>query len=246
MVYRTNLIKEINKLAHYKDIFYELFIGYFALLILTKILGKTTISQLSTFDFIAALVLGELVGAAMYTKDTKVLHVLFAITIWGALIYFTAWITQKFRVTRSIFEGTPQLIINKGMIVFDVLKKNQMDLDQLSMGLRLKDAFSFFEVEYAFLEPNGDISVIKKTPFNTVTTRDINLAPKIQKLTYSVVLDGEVIEKNLQEIQKDKAWLLNELKQHNYPDEKEIFIAEWNEETGLYIQGFNEVGKPSN
>ncbi|MDF2556967.1 MAG: hypothetical protein K0R71_795 [Bacillales bacterium] len=230
-------------MAHYKDVFLELFIGYFALLILTKILGKTTISQSSTFDFIAVLVLGDLVGAAMYAKDAKVFHVLFAIAIWGALIFFTALITQKFRKTRSIFEGTPQLIINKGKIVFDVLKKNQMDLDQLSMGLRLKDAFSFYEVEYAFLEPNGDLSVIKKMPYNTVTTKDINLAPKSHSLSYHVILDGEIIEQSLQAAQKDKFWLLNELKHYNYQNEKEVFVAEWNEETGLFIQGFKDVGK---
>lgn len=229
----------------YKDIFLELFIGFFALLALTKILGKTTMSQFSTFDFVAVLVLGELVSAAMYVRETKVLHVLFAVTIWGSLIYFTAWITQKFRKTRALFEGTPQIIINKGKIVFDVLKKNQMDLDQLSLGLRLKDTFSFYEVEYAFLEPNGDISVIKKMPFNTVTTKDINLAPKAQNLSYHVVLDGEIIEKSLQEAQKDKNWLLNELKYLNYPSEKEVFVAEWNEETGLFVQGFKDVGKPT-
>lgn len=232
-------------MIYYKDIFLELFIGYFALLVLTKILGKTTISQFSTFDFIAVLVLGELVGAAMYVKETKVLHVLFAIAIWGALIYFTALITQKFRKSRSIFEGTPQLIINKGKIVFEVLKKNQMDLDQLSMGLRLKDAFSFYEVEYAFLEPNGDISVIKKPPYNTVTTKDLNLPPKVQCLSYHIVLDGEVIEKGLSSIQKDKQWLLNELKNYNHTDEKDVFVAEWNDETGLFVQGYKEVGKPS-
>lgn len=231
-------------MAHYKDIFFELFIGYFALLILTKILGKTTISQFSTFDFIAVLVLGELVGAAMYTKDTKVFHVLFAIGIWGALIYLTAWITQKFRKTRAIFEGTPQLIINKGKIVFDVLKKNQMDLDQLSMGLRMKDVFSFYEVEYAYLEANGDLSVIKKTPYNTVTAKDINMVPKTQTLSYHVVLDGEIIEQSLQAAQKDRFWLLNELKHYNYANEKEVFVAEWNEETGLFVQGFKDVGKP--
>lgn len=231
-------------MAAYKDIFIELFIGYFALLALTKILGKTTLSQFSTFDFIAVLVIGELVSAAMYVRETKILHVLFAVTIWGTLIYFTALITQKFRKTRSILEGAPQIIINKGKVVHEVLKKNQMDLDQLALGLRLKDAFSFFEVEYAILEPNGSISVMKKTPFNPVTTKDMNLPPKVQSLSYPVIYDGEIIEQSLPIIQKDKKWLQTELKHFNYTDAKDVFIAEWNDETGLFIQGYSDGGNP--
>jgi uncharacterized membrane protein YcaP (DUF421 family) len=231
-------------MAAYKDIFIELFIGFFALLALTKILGKTTMSQFSTFDFIAVLVLGELVSAAMYVRETKILHVLFAVIIWGSLIYLTALITQKFRKTRTIFEGAPQIIINKGKVVHDVLKKNQMDLDQLSLGLRLKDAFSFYEVEYAILEPNGSISVMKKMPFNPVTTKDMNLPFKNQSLSYPVILDGEIIEQSLPIIQKDKKWLLEQLKKFNYSDVKDVFIAEWNGETGLFIQGYRDGGNP--
>ncbi len=222
----------------FKDIIIELIVGYIALLIMTRVLGKTTITQISTFDFIAVLILGELVGAAMYSEGTKWTHVLFAMLIWGILIYSTAIITQKFRKSREIFEGHPSIIIKKGMIDFKTMKKNQLDLDQLMMLLRLKDVFSIIEVDYAIIEANGDISILKKMQFAPVTNGDMNIAPKMQYLSYMLIQDGEIIDENLTTIGKTAEWLENEIKTRQFGSVKEVFLAEYNEEYGLFVQGY--------
>ena len=90
-----------------KSIAIELIVGYFALLILTKILGKTQITQISAFDFISALILGELVGNSLYDGKTTVFQILAAISIWGSLIFITEYFTQKSRRFRHMLEGTP-------------------------------------------------------------------------------------------------------------------------------------------
>jgi uncharacterized membrane protein YcaP (DUF421 family) len=84
----------------------------------TRGLGRTTNSKISTFDFIALFILGELVGAAMYVKGTRWKHVLFAMVVWGIMIYVSAWITQKFRKSRELFEGHLLVVINKGYVDF--------------------------------------------------------------------------------------------------------------------------------
>lgn len=73
----------------------ELFVGFICLFFLTKLLGRATITQLTTFDFISALVLGELVGNALYDSEIGIGRIVFAVAVWGALIYFTEVITQK-------------------------------------------------------------------------------------------------------------------------------------------------------
>ena len=74
-------------------------------MIATKILGKTQISQLTPFDFISAIVLGELVGNSIYDPEIKVWSILYAVLVWVVLIYTIEVITQKLRGTRSFFEG---------------------------------------------------------------------------------------------------------------------------------------------
>lgn len=212
----------------------ELIGGYFALLIITKLVGRITITQISTFDFIGVLILGDLVGAAMYTKEAAWSHMLIAMGTWTILIYTTALITQKSRKSRDLLEGKPVIIINKGKIDIKAMKKNLIDLDQLAMMLRLKDIFSFAEVEYAILESNGDISIMKKEAPPT------NKQPHIVTISYLIIQDGKVITENFAQINKTQKWLEQELKKNNYHSAKEIFIAEWNDNYGLLLQNYTD------
>jgi len=217
---------------------FELAIGYVALLFMTRLLGKTTITQISTFDFIAVLILGELLGAAMYAEHTTWKMMLFAMAFWFVLIYGTKWITQKVRKTRKILEGSPSIVIANGKIDYNVMKKNLIDLHQLQMLLRIKDVFSIREVDYAIIEANGDLSILKKYPYAAPTNNDMNFLPKAQTLSYSLILDGEIIEENLPITEKNKEWLEAEIKHFNLNQIEDVLFAEWNDKSGLFAQGY--------
>src|SRR5690625_1745705 len=118
---------------------YETAFGILALFVLTKVLGKTQISQLTAFDFIAALVLGELVGNALFDKKAGLLDIAYVITLWGVILYVIEIITQKFSKTRHLLEGDPVLVIHKGQFIREELKKNKMDVDEVQQLLRAKE-----------------------------------------------------------------------------------------------------------
>ncbi|WP_409253466.1 DUF421 domain-containing protein [Bacillus sp. SCS-153A] len=216
----------------------ELIVGFAALLILTKVLGKTQISQITPFDFISAIILGELVGNALYDDKGGVIEILFAISLWGGLIYFTEFLTQRSLRVRHLLENTPSIIIRKGQIQFDALKKNHLDLNQLQQLLRAKDIFSVRECEYAILETDGSLSVIKKPKFAAVQKQDINLPPSSASIPISVIMDGQVIYDNLKMINVDQEWLLSELKKKGFTSAKEVLFGEWQEGEELLLQGY--------
>ncbi|TMU88045.1 DUF421 domain-containing protein [Bacillus sp. BHET2] len=221
-----------------KSIAIELIVGYFALLILTKILGKTQITQISAFDFISALILGELVGNSLYDEKITVIPILAAITIWGSLIFFTEYITQKSRRFRHILEGTPSLIINKGRISYEELKKNHLDLNQLQHLLRAKDIFSVRECEYALLESNGTLSVIRKPLYDMVQRQDLQLPFKSATLPLSLIVDGEIVYDNLTLAEREEAWLLDEIKKQGFQSSKDVLYAEWEDGKTILVQGY--------
>ncbi|MDT9023629.1 DUF421 domain-containing protein [Rossellomorea yichunensis] len=216
----------------------ELIVGYFALLILTKILGKTQITQISAFDFISALILGELVGNSLYDGKITVLPILAAIFIWGSLIFFTEYFTQKSRRFRHMLEGTPALVINKGKINFDELKKNHLDLNQLQHLLRAKDIFSVRECEFALLESDGTLSVIRKPLYEIVQRQDLNIPAKNASLPLSLILDGEIVYDNLKLAEQREDWLLSEIKKQGFLSSKDVMYAEWEEGESLLVQGY--------
>lgn len=218
----------------------ELIAGFIGLLLVTKVLGKTQITQLTPFDFVSGLVMGELLGNAIYNKDIGIQYVLYAISLWGLLIYFLEVITQKFKKTRSILEGDPAIIIRNGKIDREQLKKNKLDLNQLQHLLRDKDVFSIREVEYAILEPNGTVNVLRKSGYEKPTNSNLNFPPKQVHLPIALIIDGEVLSDNLKEAGFDEEWLQRQLSSRGIVKADQVFFAEWLEGDSLYLSQYIE------
>ncbi|WP_445487896.1 YetF domain-containing protein [Niallia sp. 03133] len=218
----------------------ELLVGFIALLVATKILGKTQISQLTPFDFISAIVMGELVGNSIYDPKIKIWSILYAVSLWTILIYSIEILTNKFRGTRNILEGNPSIIIRKGHIDRQQLSANKMDINELQQILRQeKDIFSIREVEYAILEPNGKISAIKKSKYASPTIEDLSLKQKAVYMPISLITDGHVDKDNLKQTGFDENWLLKQLIKRNITRFEDVLYADWKEDEGFFCLKMN-------
>lgn len=222
-------------LTEYGQIATEMIFGFLALFLMTKFLGKSTISQITTFDFISAIVLGELVGNALYDDKIKLPKILFAVALWGLLIYVMEMITQKFKGARSLLEGQPTIIIHKGVIDRKAMKTNKMDMNQLQHLLRNKNVFSFREVEYAILETDGSINVLKKSAFANPTRDDMNLPDQQVPLPITFISDGEVNWDNLHQAGYDEKWLRGQIQTHGAKDFADVLLAQWEEGGGIHV-----------
>ncbi|SHM40805.1 DUF421 domain-containing protein [Gracilibacillus kekensis] len=220
----------------YRSIFIETVFGFIMLFVLAKLLGKTQIKQLTAFDFISALILGELVGNALYDNEVGIRQVGFAVAIWGALLYITELTTQKFKKTRAVLEGRPSMVIHKGNIQREEMKKSKLDMNQLLHLLRSKDVFSVQEVDYAILESDGTVSVLKKSADQQPTRTDFKLPKEQVYLPFMVINDGEPIIDSLKEIGKDEQWLKKELKKQKINSVEEVFYAEFTKDNQLFVQ----------
>lgn len=219
---------------------YETVFGILALFILTKILGKTQISQLTAFDFIAAIVLGELVGNALFDEKAGILDIGFVIVLWGVILYAIEMITQKFKRSRFILEGKPSLIIHKGNLIYEEMRKNKIDINEILQLLRMKDVFALQEVEYAVLETNGELSVLKKAAYQTPNKKELNVAPTEPQIAFPVITDGEMVKDNMAEVNITEQWLLDEIARQAY-DLQQVFYAEWLEGKKLYILPYKKI-----
>lgn len=220
---------------------YETIFGFCALFLLTKLLGKTQISQLTAFDFIAALVLGELVGNALFDEKAGIFEIGYAIFLWGSLLYIVEIVTQKYKKTRFVLEGKPSFVIHKGKLIYEEMRKNKIDIDELQHMLRAKDVFSIQEVEYAIMESNGEVSVLKKAPFQTPTKSDLNIAPAEPQIAMKIISDGEIIKDNLAEVDLTEEWLIRELSKQGFNSIQEVFYAEWMQGEKLFILPYTKI-----
>ena len=229
-------------LEEFGQIAIELFFGFIALFIAAKILGKTQISQLTPFDFISALVLGELVGNSIYDPEVHIGSIIFALTLWTILLYTVEKLTQKFRGLRSTFEGNPSIIIRQGQIDREELKSNNLDINQLQQLLRQqKDIFSIREVEYLILEPNGLISVLKKPKYDSPTIQDLSLKQNAVHLPITLISDGQIDLDNLRTAGYDEDWLLKQIKKKDITKFEDVLFAEWKEDEGFFCLKLNST-----
>lgn len=214
----------------------ELVIGFFSLFVATKLIGKTQLSQITPFDFVSAMVMGELLGNAIYDREVGILLVLYTLTIWATLMLVIETISQKFLKSRAVLEGNPDIIIRNGFIDKEIMKKNRLDMNTLLELLRKKDIFTIHDVEYAILEPSGNLSVLKKSRALEVTREDLELPLKTVSLATALIIDGDVLYDNLDGIGFNINWLKKEIEEKGYQNIKNVFYAEWSDSSGLFIQ----------
>ncbi|WP_257348495.1 DUF421 domain-containing protein [Pseudalkalibacillus decolorationis] len=219
----------------------ELIVGFFLLFMLIKFLGKKIIKQITPFTFIAAIVLGELLGNALYDDKIGVGYIIYSMTLWALLLSLVEIASQKVLKLRLLFEGKPSVLIRNGVINREQLKKNRMNINQLQSLLRQSETFSIREVAYCYLEANGSISLIKKSKYQKTTQEDFKLANKSVYVPITMIRDGQLLKDELEDIGRSEDWLYLQLKEQGIKNVKNVFLAEWLEGDGLFVQTFDQV-----
>ena len=192
-------------------------IGSFVLLLIgTRILGKQTLSQMTIFDFVAAISLGAIAANVAFNTAIKAHHAALAFVIYVIIIYTMALISLKSRKGRKFFAGDPTIVIEKGNILEKNMNKMRYTLDYLNQQLREKDVFNIEEVLFAIVETNGTLTVLKKPQFRNVNKQDlmIPITPEY-KLPIELIMEGEVIKENLEQNNLTESWLKMELNKRN-------------------------------
>lgn len=217
----------------------ELIIGFFLLFIIIKFVGRKIINQITPFTFISAIVLGELLGNAVYDKNISVFHIIYSMTLWGLLLFIVEYLGQKFLFFRGDFEGKPSALIKNGIVDREALKNNKMNINQLQSLLRQSETFSIREVAFCYLEVNVLISILKKTQYQKTTREDFNMPDTPAYVPVTLIRDGKVLWDELKDLNFNEYWLKNQLLSQNISNYEDVFLAEWLEGDGLFIQKNN-------
>lgn len=196
-----------NIIGGYMELFTALFrtvFFYFFVTIAYRIMGKREIGQLGVIDLIVSILIAELVAISIENIDDPIYLTILPIIILVILELIFGFIAIKSRKFRTLFDGKPSLIICNGKINYKEMVKQRYTLDDLLISLRQKEIKDLDQVEYAFLEPNGKLSIFKYNPFKIKSSYPM-----------PIILDGTVQKKALKYIHKNETWLQNELDKNN-------------------------------
>ena len=209
------------------------------LFLITKLLGKKQISQLSFFEYVTGITIGS-IGAEMVTGlENKIYIGLITIVSTAAVPFIVGLISLKSKGFRNFVEGKGSVFIKDGKIMEDNLKKERYTTDELLELLRKKDVFQVADVEFAVLEPTGDLSVMLKKENQPLTAKTINLKVAPVKEPQTVIMDGQLLDEPLATIGRSRAWLHTELEKLGVTIEN-VFLGQVNSYGELTVDLFDD------
>ncbi|USB32012.1 DUF421 domain-containing protein [Paenibacillus sp. YPG26] len=209
------------------------------LFLLTRLLGKRQISQLSFFEYITGITIGDLAASVSLDLDGKWYLGVISLTVWGAISLSIEYLQLGSKNARGIIDSSGTVLIKDGKILEDNLKKEKLTNEELLEQLRKKSVFRAAEVEFAVMEPNGEINVLLKKENLPLTPAmlGIKVAPEAEPQT--VILDGVVIQEPLATIGKNMAWLNTELDKLGVSLDN-VYIGQVDAYGGLYVDLYDD------
>lgn len=195
------------------------------LFIVTNTIGRKQISELSLFDYVISISIGNFAAEMTMNLESQVLDGFISIAIFGFIATFVSFLTMKSMKARRFFIGTPVIIIQDGKFIYRNLKKTKMDINDFLQTCRISGYFDVSNIKYALMEANGKISFLPKEDYTPVTNKSMNLKGDKQGLCANVIIDGKIMQHNLELINKDEKWLISELKVKGYKEYDDILLA---------------------
>lgn len=205
-----NIIGDYMKLFSiiFRTIFFYVFIT-----ISYRLMGKREVGQLGIIDLIVSILIAELVAISIENINEAMYLTIVPISILVLLEIVLAYISLKSKNVRVILQGKPSLIISNGVINYHEMIKQRYTLDDLLLALRQKEIKDISQVEYAFLESNGKLSVFKYNFLKIKTNYPMPL-----------IVDSVINSDTLKHLKKKDSWLLSILDSQNI-NIKDVFYA---------------------
>lgn len=205
--------------------FFRTIILYILVLIVMRFMGKREIGQLQPFELAISIMIADLATIPMAESGIPITSGI--IPILGLLVMHLtiSLINLKSIRAREIICGKPSILIYRGKIQEDKLKKERFTINELEERLRDQNIFNIGDVEYAILETSGQVTVIQKPNKRTTTPEDFNIMPEYEGIAYDLVVDGKIMKENLKKLGKNNTWLINQLKPYKIKPEQALIVT---------------------
>lgn len=200
---------------NYNELFNVVIRGLLSLITLflvTKLIGKKQVSQLSLFDYVIGISIGNFAAEMTINLESEELYGIIAVLLFGGIAYLVSVGTMKSIKLRRFFMGSPTILIEHGKILQDNFYKVKYDINDMLEQCRVNGYFDISEIDYAIVEANGELSILAKSEYLPVNRNDMKLKVSKNGLCANVIIDGKVMYNNLNKINKDEKWLNKELR----------------------------------
>ncbi|ALP34871.1 hypothetical protein ASL14_00485 [Paenibacillus sp. IHB B 3084] len=209
------------------------------LFLITKILGKRQVSQLSLFEYITGITIGNLAASIPLERESAWYLGSVSMAVWVLTTFFIELLQIKSKKARDFIDGKTTTLVKDGKILEDNLKKERLTLDELMEQLRSKNVFKVADVEFALMETSGEVNVLLAKDKQAVTLKDLNMLQLPEKEPTAIIMDGQLMEQEMAYMGITQQWLDAKLKEKSLTV-KDVFFAQLNPQGELYIDQYSD------
>lgn len=221
------------------EVVYRTLLAVVVLFLITKLLGKRQVSQMSMFEYITGITIGSLAAYISLDLDANWYLGIIAISVWAFVSLGIELLQLKSKKVRDFVETKGRILIKDGKLLEDNLKKERITTDDLMEQLRKKMVFKVADVEFAVMEPSGDINVL-------LTRENLPLTPKLlgikvapEQEPQTVIMDGKIIDEPLATIGLSREWLNTELEKLGVAIEN-VFLGQVDSYGQLFVDLYDD------
>lgn len=209
---------------------------YIITMLSMKAMGKRQIGQLQPFEFVIILIISEMATLSLESNGVPLMNSVITIITITLLQITIALINLKSQKFRTVVCGKPAVIVKNGEIMENEMRRLRLNTNDLLEQMRAKGYFDMAEVEFAIMETNGQLSIMPRADKRPVNPGDLNINVDNETPAVSLILDGKVHHKHLEEQQKDIKWLMKKLHQYNIEKTEDVFFFSIDGKGNIFCQ----------
>lgn len=209
---------------------------YVVIVVSLRIMGKRQIGELEPAELVVAVLISDLAAHPLQDIGTPLLYGLIPVmTLLCCEVLISALIVKSLKF-RAFVAGKPSILIQKGKIVQNEMKKNRFSVDELAEQLRKKDIYDISTVKYAVLETDGSLSTLLYANQLPVTPNQMNLQTDDNGYAVILVNNGRVISDNLKKMGYDEVWLEKQLHQRKAGGVQNVYLLTVDDTGRIYYE----------
>lgn len=208
---------------------------YIFTLVAIRIMGKREIGELTPFDLVVSLMIAELGVILIENHQAPLIHAIVPIMTLSGLQIGISLLSLKSEKVRKLLNGSPSILIKNGEIVEEEMKRSRYTIHDLMTQLRENGTFNIADVEFAILETTGDLTIIPESQKRSVTPEDLDIDTAYEGIPCILINDGKINHTNLNKVDLNEDWLLNELNQQGIDRIEDVLLASLDTTGELYV-----------
>ena len=213
--------------------------AFLVLFLMTRIMGRKQISQLTFFDYCVGITIGSIAATMSVDQNVKALNGVMSLIVWGLFPIILAYVGMKSHTFSNITDGKASIIIENGQINEKNMRKNLLNINELMLLLREKNVFKLADVEMAVLETNGELSVLLKADKQPVNASMLNMYVKREHGPSILIMDGRPMKHTMEKLGYTEEWLQTEIKKQGAEKISDVFLAQIDSNGQLYVDLFD-------